>query len=718
MPDRAAGGGHDRWKLEELAPAWRDQAAVIVVDFALFSSGPTLGSVLLEGIPGYGVFRVDAVSDPAGRPRHISVEEIAHGYAKSMSDLQLPIGLVVGYCSGAGLATHIAAAFASGTGQHPPVALVTPTWITESDVRDEFARLRQGISGAAEPVPESWPAGEPPELVTWLDGVLRADLGALCDAQNADEEEREVIVGQLADRYVAWLSFLLATSRSRPEMPAGTVHIFLGEGDVSAQPDALAGADINYIPLGGEELLTAGDLPKRIRGLLELERLAMSRDPTIPLSIRQEHRIEQLRQLAGQAGRSDLRSSDVIAQMYRMDGRVDVAALKRAVQQALSEYPVLNVFYEIGRDGAYARRYNDVIPFGIDDLSALGEDAQAAAIARLTLSSSQAFNLSEEPPVRAGVVVLNESQCVFHLEVDHMVCDARSLELLLNHISRYYAHYTGQSVTKDLEVGHPDWPDYVQHESARLETNDFSDSMCDWEELLDPGDAVPALPFGSRARPAPGEDRCPVDSVRSEILSDEAAQGLLARAQAGDVSPYILVLGLVQFAVRVVSGRLRVGVLGSVSNRGEKFEKTIGVFSNAVPFYVTYDAGDDLARGLVRTSESARISLSNAWIPYPVLLERFNGMKSKTLQDEPRLWLRVDTANAVDRMMIPDVVCRPAGMTHGIYPGCLFFTVQFARHGLTVLASYDVTAFEKSAVTLLVDEFMTLARSVSDGQGG
>jgi hypothetical protein len=711
-PARAAGEVRDHWKLQKLVPARPDQPAIIVVDFALFSSGPTLGSVLAEAIPGYGVFRVDAVSDLAGQPNYVPMEDIAHGYAKSLEDLQVPIGIVAGYCSGAGLATHISAAFTSETGRRPPVALVTPTWISEPEVREEFASLRKQINGAADLVPEPWPTGDERELMTWLGGVLRADLNALCDTEDADEAEREAIAGQLADRYAAWLGFLLATSRSEPERPEGVVRIFLEEGDVTAQPGALAGVDITRIPLGSESLLTAGDLSERILELLELERFTMLREPTIPLSVRQEHRIVELRDLAAAAGRSDLRSSDVIAAMYRMDGQVDVASLRFAVQQALSEYPVLKVFYEIDPAGPRARWYNGAIPFRIDDLSAMGENAQAEAMTRLTLSSSRAFDLSMEPPVRAGVVILNERQCVLHLEVDHMVCDARSLELLLNHISRYYARATDQSLPEDIEVGNSDWPDYVRHENARLKTSDFSDSLRCWEELLALGGAVPTLPFGSRGRPALGEDRCPADSVYREILSHTVVHDLLARSRAEGVSPYILVLGLVQFAIRTVSGKLRVGVLGSVSNRGEKFQRTIGVFSNAVPFYVSYDAGDDLARGLLRTAESARLSLSNAWIPYPVLLERFNGTVSKNPRYEPRLWLRVDAANAVDRMTIPGVVCRPSGMTHGIYPGCLFFTVQFTRHGLAVLGSYDVTAFDKPTVALLVDEFRDLAQSL------
>ena len=267
-PARVVGEVRDRWKLQEMVPARPDQPALIVVDFALFSSGPTLGSVLAEAIPGYGVFRVDAVSDLAGRPNHIPMEAIARGYAKSIESLQVPIGMVAGYCTGAGLAAHIATAFTSETGRHPPVALVTPTWISEPEVREEFDSLRKQINGAADLALEPWPMGGAQELLKWMGDVLRADLSTLCDIQNVDEAEREAIVGQLADRYVAWLGFLLATARSEPECPDGVVRIFLEEGDVRAQPDALAGVDITRIPLGGESLLTGNDLPERIRGLL------------------------------------------------------------------------------------------------------------------------------------------------------------------------------------------------------------------------------------------------------------------------------------------------------------------------------------------------------------------------------------------------------------------------------------------------------------------
>ena len=68
--------GKPAWKLQTLAPGDPNKQVIVTVDFALLSSGPTLGSVLVSDHRDHAVLRVDAVSDLAAVSGYWTLAEL------------------------------------------------------------------------------------------------------------------------------------------------------------------------------------------------------------------------------------------------------------------------------------------------------------------------------------------------------------------------------------------------------------------------------------------------------------------------------------------------------------------------------------------------------------------------------------------------------------------------------------------------------------------
>jgi hypothetical protein len=252
------------------ALACGDRPAIVTLDFSLFSSGPTVGSLLAGANCDHPVLVVNAVSDMASSLEYFPLAALASGYSSALGALGTAVGLIVGRCSGAALATRLAAAMAAEGDRAPAVVLISPIWPTVSDVIEEFAEIRRSLQLPVPGHPEhSLPsAGDPRSLLSEFDLALRADLAAMCDSEELNEEERAIFLSELADMYRAWLGFLLATADAGPVRPTGSLHIIAGGNGSRVLPPVLSADQIITLPVADADLLGFADLPAQIYALL------------------------------------------------------------------------------------------------------------------------------------------------------------------------------------------------------------------------------------------------------------------------------------------------------------------------------------------------------------------------------------------------------------------------------------------------------------------
>lgn len=201
----------------------RGDRPIVVVDFVDFSSGPSLTSLVRPLASSRTVYRIDAVGAFSAMPARSSFVDLANACSQELRGLGVPAELIVGYCSSASLALHIANTLASSPGGRPTLILVQPAWVDRGLVADGIADIRSSLGAA------SWIPGtdtEPVDLAAVLD-LLRPDVLRKLTTENYAPEELDICMDMMLDNYGDWIGFLLAAESASIPAPDIPVRYFL-----------------------------------------------------------------------------------------------------------------------------------------------------------------------------------------------------------------------------------------------------------------------------------------------------------------------------------------------------------------------------------------------------------------------------------------------------------------------------------------------------------
>lgn len=183
-----------------------DARPVLVADFQAFSSAPRLSHLISTRAQGQPVYQVDPLNALSGDRAYMSLAEMAAEAAEEF-DRGEPVGgpaSVIGYCSAAALALHVATLLARS---RPTVAvLLRPSWPDTEMITTQFATLVASLRTSGRPSPVL--DGDPGECVTSIEQMLRADVAAVAASQGL--EGAEDTFTELLMTYRSWLAFLLA----------------------------------------------------------------------------------------------------------------------------------------------------------------------------------------------------------------------------------------------------------------------------------------------------------------------------------------------------------------------------------------------------------------------------------------------------------------------------------------------------------------------------
>ncbi|MET8233587.1 alpha/beta fold hydrolase [Micromonospora sp. NPDC005298] len=188
-----------------------DTDPILVADFQAMSMSPRLSDMLSERIQGRPVFQIDPIGVLSGERRYVPLPELAGACADEFQEAGAQHGraIVVGHCSAAPLALHVADLLAH---ERPVTAvLVNPTWPGNEHVTVKFDEFLAKFGPAARPAPD---LNDDPELVVAaMAQILLDEVTALAASRGVSSS-----AGAFSDLivwYRAWLAFLLAGRNDR-----------------------------------------------------------------------------------------------------------------------------------------------------------------------------------------------------------------------------------------------------------------------------------------------------------------------------------------------------------------------------------------------------------------------------------------------------------------------------------------------------------------------
>jgi amino acid adenylation domain-containing protein len=311
---------------------------------------------------------------------------------------------------------------------------------------------------------------------------------------------------------------------------------------------------------------------------------------------------------------------------FAIEGELDCAAITRAIFALEKRHKALRSLIRPADDTNPNVRHQLLPPGGlvshIIDLSS-SQDPEEASMRAMAAETVHPFRLESEIPARIFLFRLSGHQWRFFMVIHHIACDGWSLDILLHDFAALYA----------IECGVPDrqlsplrygFTDYVDIQKSFLKSEhgqQVLDRRC------------------KRLTPPPEPLDFPTDHIRPLNRSyaghslhfpfePSLSQRIDQLAQDAAVTPYVLLLAIVELLLYRISGHGRNGnfAVGALTSGRESPEMSdlIGFFVNTVVIPCHIKPEQTFIEHLASVSEEWQAALSDQQCPFAQLVDRMN----------------------------------------------------------------------------------------------
>ncbi|QRN93140.1 amino acid adenylation domain-containing protein [Archangium violaceum] len=539
----------------------------------------------------------------------------------------------------------------SGTDAEALLALVREAGVTHLHCTPTLARALVGLPGVAEalrPVRRLFIEGGAPELAV-----------SLARAAGVEVVRREETLGpgtwlpvrpertahtQVLAAPPSHVRLHVLDSRGQP-VPVGVAgELALGGGGVPRgfwmAPEATrsrlvphpseAGARLlttgrraRLLADGSVELLSVGSAPaRRPAPAAQAPRPEVARRPEGPPAIA---RVPRDRPLPLSFGQQRLWYLDQLEpgnvaynnpSALRLSGRLDTAALERALNEVVRRHEALRTTFALEDSGPVQRIVPSLtVPLERARLEAAGDrDAEIARWARE--EARRPFDLAAGPLMHAALLQIEDTEHVLLVTPHHIVSDGWSAGVMMKELAILYAAYvTGaESPLPELTVQYADYAAW-QHQWMRGPA--LESELSWWKETLA---EVPVLRIPTdRPRPAVQGYR---GAQHCFTVPRRVADALGALAKREGATPFMALMAAYQVLLFRYSGQEDFAVGTAVAGRNRpELEPLIGCFINSLPLRAGLSGDPSFVELLGRVRRTALDAFAHQEAPFEKLVD-------------------------------------------------------------------------------------------------
>ncbi|UXI66227.1 non-ribosomal peptide synthetase [Tahibacter amnicola] len=396
--------------------------------------------------------------------------------------------------------------------------------------------------------------------------------------------------------------------------------------------------------------------------------------------------------------------------VFRAEGVLDLAALRRAVHRIAQRHEVLRTnIVELG--GAFFQFANAEfeVPCRHADLSALPAGEQAQALAALIREDAEApFDLEQDLMLRMQVVRLSEREHAITFCMHHIASDGWSLGVFVKELKRFYAEaVAGEEIpAQELSI---QYADYAGWQRELLEGPFKASALAFWTNYLKDIPEIHALPLDHARQAEPD-----VAAVRIEQRIDRA---LLTRIKSTCSARGATLFMLLQTAFSLLLHRFSheqdIVVGTPMSGRIDAaLEPLVGLFINTVVLRNRFDAGRTFAEHL-QTNRDNNLSVHEyQYLPFEQLVEALNPPRSSAYNPLFQIWFVLQNNEQVT-VELPGCVIRPddsAQVDTAKYE--LNVYASEADDGLSIAWVARKALFKPETITYLTQQFERLLGAI------
>jgi Condensation domain len=289
-------------------------------------------------------------------------------------------------------------------------------------------------------------------------------------------------------------------------------------------------------------------------------------------------------------------------------GGLDRGALGAALGEVVARHEPLRSRVVVD-GGGLVQVVDGVGWVGLEDLGVVGGVEEAGVLA--AAFRDRPFDLGRGPLWRAGLVGLAGGGSVLVLAADRLVCDVRSLQVLLTELGLLYEDFAAGRASRLAPLG-VRYRDFVRWQREAVGGGSFGSQLGYWRERLS-GVAPLELPcdWVRPARPSWRGASC------GFAVSERVAARLRVIAAGEGVTLFMVLLAAFQVLLGRHAGQEDVAVGTLVPGRDRpEFEPLIGLFENPVVLRTDLSGDPGFAGLLGRVREITVGAFSNQVVPF------------------------------------------------------------------------------------------------------
>ncbi len=396
--------------------------------------------------------------------------------------------------------------------------------------------------------------------------------------------------------------------------------------------------------------------------------------------------------------------------VLRLHGDLDVAALRRTVDELAGRHEILRTRYALV-EGRPRQIIDPPSPadFAVVPVeAAAGPERDAEAVRAARAAALVPFDLERDVPFRVRVLRFDDEDHVLVMIFHHVAFDAMSHAIVLTELEVGYRSAT-EGVPSPLEPVPVQYADYAAWQQGRLSAPVLRRHLDHWRERLD-GIAPLALPT-DRPRPA-------VRDWRGETLGfavpAEVAEELRKIAQENDSSLFIVVLTAFQVLLSRYTGMTDIVVGTSVSGRNRpELQRMVGYVSDAIPMRARWDGAPAFGDLLARNREAVLSAFDHQEMPFARLVDEL--VPERDLSMTPIFQVMFDMQGAPPHAFdLAGLRAEPLDVASGIAKFDLTMLVAEEPDGsLSGHLEYATALFARSTAERVCDHYTRLLAAVA-----
>ena len=393
---------------------------------------------------------------------------------------------------------------------------------------------------------------------------------------------------------------------------------------------------------------------------------------------------------------------------YRLDGRLDLAALRSSLNAIICRHAVLRTCFEqvdevlqqlVATDGEIA--LHEV------DLRLLTPEQRQEALQRhIALEESTPFDLTCGPLMRVTLLAWGEHSHYLLLTMHHIISDGMSVNNLLAELTALYSSYVAGSIaalpTLALQYG-----DFAEWERARLKGETLSGSLRYWRRQLEGATAL-ALPSVTRTAL---RDRSGRGESVSLVLPTEMLDDIKALCAAQRATLFMLCFATCNAVLQRASGQDDLVIGTPIGNRNsEDLTPLIGLFVNTVAMRTRIVGDPSFDVLLAQVKETTLGAFMHQHLPFDRVIAELGAGRPSASAPLISTMFVLDDATTI-ALALPGIEVKPLRSASGVAKFDLVMELVERDGVLIASMQFSTDLFDRPFINTLLEDFALLLKA-------